>query len=163
VNSNRGLSSVHGSLSPATSSLLTVTCVLSPRAELSSFTVVLRLLLRLHSTSLPYISLPHISLQLHVRLSMSSSTADSQDKRAARGRPQLDIGVVASSNAGHQATGADEVAHQSDLQLKQKRIANAKRKTMPEKLNLNSAQLKDDAKQPHTEQEEENDASKQTH
>ena len=90
---------------------------------------------------------------------MSSSSADSQDRRAGRGRPQLDLGVVASSNAGHQAAGADEAAHQSDLQLKQKRMANSKRKTMPEKLNLSSAQLAHDALQPQTEQEDDDDSS----
>ena len=69
----------------------------------------------------------------------SAPTADAA--RKPRGRPQLDLNVVQDSNAGHRAQGGDDEETAAAALLKSKRIASSKRKTMPDKLHIDPAQL----------------------
>ena len=73
-------------------------------------------------------------------MSSVSSTSDSAERRS-RGRPQLDMGAVADTNAAVSSVVADAEESVADHQRKQKKMAASKRKTMPEKLNIDQAQL----------------------
>ena len=79
-------------------------------------------------------------------MSSISSSTDTGDRRS-RGRPQLDMGAVANSNAANSAQEADAEESVADHQRKQKKMAASKRKTMPEKLNIDQSQLTSEPRQ----------------
>lgn len=73
-------------------------------------------------------------------MSSISSSSDSGERRS-RGRPQLDMSAVQDANAANASQEADLEESVADHQRKQKKMAASKRKTMPEKLNIDQSQL----------------------
>jgi len=73
-------------------------------------------------------------------MSSISSSSDTAERRS-RGRPQLDMGAVQDGNAANASQEADAEESVADYQRKQKKMAANKRKTMPEKLNIDQSQL----------------------
>ena len=73
-------------------------------------------------------------------MSSISSSSESAERRS-RGRPQLDMGAVQDANAANSSQQADAEENVADHQRKQKKMAASKRKTMPEKLNIDQTQF----------------------
>jgi hypothetical protein len=75
---------------------------------------------------------------------------DSDEKKSApreRKPRALNISVVKEANVSRQAIEQDEEQTESDLALREKRLNGSKRRTMPEKLQIDPSKLASEAKQ----------------